>query len=92
MFADTAALGLGLDPIFGNARASGQPSDGIFGNPTVGLFNDSLNATKSISNAVFGGGELSQQDARALARTLAWQNLLGITQAYSLMISPLPEK
>ncbi|AAK86989.1 hypothetical protein EN41_17600 [Agrobacterium tumefaciens] len=72
------------------AAATELGSDAIFGNPSADLASSGIKAL-----SVFGqqahGKRFSQADARNLARILPFQNLNGISQLLSTMISPLPE-
>lgn len=89
MFIDMGARGVGADPIF-DFRTTGQSSDAIFGNPTVGLIDDASKATAGIAQLLSGEG--SQAGMRSVARVLPLQNFLPFTMMFNAMISGLPER
>ncbi|CDN47572.1 hypothetical protein [Neorhizobium galegae] len=76
-------------PIF-DARSTGLGSDAIFGNPSADLVDSSIKVL-GVAGQSLHGKAFSQADARTLARVLPFQNLNGIAQLLSTVISPLPE-
>lgn len=91
MMVDTIASPFreGMAPIF-DARNTQLGSDAIFGNPSVDLADAGLGIL-GVAGQQAHGKPFSQADARALARALPFQNLNGVAQFYSTLISPLPE-
>ncbi|RVI36668.1 hypothetical protein CN202_01795 [Sinorhizobium meliloti] len=79
-------------PVF-NFRTTEQGQDALLGNPTTGLiFSDAPSALASITQPLLRGREMSQQEARALARVMPFQNFLPISMLLNSMISDLPER
>ncbi|WP_313196210.1 hypothetical protein [Shinella zoogloeoides] len=76
-------------PIF-DARSTGLGSDAILGNPSADLLEGGFKALGVVGQSMHGKS-FSQADARNLARILPFQNLNGIAQLFSTMVSPLPE-
>lgn len=76
-------------PIF-DARSTGLGSDAILGNPSADLLDSGFQAL-GVAGQAMHGKAFSQADARNLARILPFQNLNGIAQLLSTVISPLPE-
>ncbi|MRN66408.1 hypothetical protein GJU92_07930 [Brucella sp. 10RB9213] len=81
---------LGFGPFFDN-RASQLGSDAITGNPSADLLAGVYKALDTFGQNVARGKTFSQADARNYLRLLAFNNLSGISQLSSLLISPLPE-
>jgi Phage tail lysozyme len=77
-------------PIF-DARNTQLKSDALWGNPTADLGDGIFQALETIGETAIRGKKFSQADARNLLRILPFQNLNGIAQLTSGMISPLPE-
>ncbi|WP_195706772.1 phage tail tip lysozyme [Brucella sp. 10RB9213] len=86
----TIAPPLGFGPFFDN-RASQLGSDAITGNPSADLLAGVYKALDTFGQNVARGKTFSQADARNYLRLLAFNNLSGISQLSSLLISPLPE-
>jgi hypothetical protein len=86
----TIAPPLGFGPFFDN-RSSQLGSDVITGNPSADLLAGGFKALDTFGQNVARGKEFSQADARNYLRLLPFNNLSGIAQLTSLMISPLPE-
>lgn len=89
MLFDTAASPILGHPVF-DARNTQLGSDAILGNPTADLLDSSVKSLAVIGD-VARGNTFSQADARTMARVLPFQNLNGIAQLFSGMISQLPE-
>lgn len=87
----------GQDPLF-DTRASGQPSQGLFSNPTVNAIDGVMRATRGITGFVTGSTGLTdentftQKDARAVINTLPFANFLPFVSITNLAVSNLPEK
>lgn len=91
MMVDSGTLAAGMDPVF-NFRSSGQSSDPIFGNPTVGLLNDSLRAIGGMVRAPLDSSySYSEQDFRRATSSLPWQNLSVIRNGLSAIGDLFPE-
>lgn len=91
MLVDTGVSFTGYDPLF-DFRTSAQPSDLLFGNPTMGLLNDMQKAGASVIQPMLTGRAVSQQDMRNWYRTLPYQNSMPLMNGFSLMISDMPER
>jgi len=90
MAVDSMVTLVGGRPFF-DARNTQLASNALWGNPTADLGDGISQAMEIIGETVFNGKRFSQADARNLLRILPFQNLNGITQLTSMMISPLPE-
>jgi len=76
-----------------DARASGQATDSILGNPLVGHLNQAFQAGKGWSNAVTGLQPPTQSTMRQTAQTLLpFSNWIGFSAVLNALISPLPSK
>lgn len=89
-FVDTGMRLTGHDPMF-DFRTTGQASDLWFGNPTIGLYNDVAAAFGAVSQTALGD-DLSQADARTIARPFAFQNALPFTMLLNASIGDLPRR
>jgi hypothetical protein len=89
MAVDTGLRPLGFQPVF-DARTTGQASDALFGNPSVGLFNDALKGIGGVAGMAHGN-PYSQADARSLGRVLPFGNFAPWTMTLNTMIRGLPE-
>ncbi|MGN6142076.1 MAG: hypothetical protein ACTHOP_00650, partial [Mesorhizobium sp.] len=91
MLLDTGVMFTGAQPMFGSTRTSGQPSDVLWGNPTMGLIDD----LRKASVAAFGigrDGPWSQQEVRAVTRVLPFANAVPLVVGLNALIGPaLPE-
>lgn len=76
------------EPLF-DARSTLLASDPLLGNPTVDLANSLHKAPGALARGM--GGSLTREDTDAIKRILPFQNLMGITQLYSTMVSDLPD-
>lgn len=90
MMVDSGLGILGLPQAF-DARSTGLPSNIWLGNPTSDLA-DSIPKATAVAGKALRNGHISQTDARTMARILPFQNLNGVAQLFSTMISPLPER
>ena len=86
---DTGAYALGGSPAF-DFRTSGQPSDAIFGNPTMSMIDDLSKASKGLVQPWVDGRERSQQEYRNMMRALPLATWLPATSLLSTMISSKP--
>ncbi|QWK78617.1 phage tail tip lysozyme [Ochrobactrum sp. BTU1] len=91
MMVDSVAPMLGFDPQFSATRTSGQTSDLLFGNPTMGLFDDIRTGVGGAATALREGEPMSQQTARTLMGLGLFQNFLPVTMGFNSLISDLPE-
>lgn len=92
ILAPASDLGWGMfadEPVF-DARTTMLASDPLWGNPTMDLIDSFSKGTSSIFHGLTTG-EFAQSDAGNVKRILPYQNLIGITQLYSTMVSDLPE-
>ncbi len=88
---DTASMFFTDDPTFAY-RSSGLQSNFITGNPSVQLISKGLSSAQAISRAVVNPDlQLSQGQARAAVSIAPYQNVLGIQQAFNLLIETRPE-
>ena len=88
--ADTAISPF-ADPIF-NYRTSGQPSNVLLGNPSMGLMNDIQAAGQGLLFPIFDGRPRSQQEYKAMMRVLPLQNFMPIQSLFSTMVSGAPQR
>lgn len=79
------------EPTF-DFRTTGQPMQGVTGNPSVGFANDVIGAARSIARPVIEDRSMSQEEARALQRVAPFQNFLPVTALLNSLIRGLPEK
>jgi hypothetical protein len=89
MVVDTASLFFRDKPIF-DARPSGQPSDILFGNPTVGLLSDLAKGSREAINSFAYGKPVTQDDLRGWSRLLPANNAIPIANLISATISDQP--
>lgn len=89
MFVDSAVTMAGFDPVF--TRVSGQHTDAFFGNPTIGLLNDTAKGISGIAANLADGNDVSQADVRNLAKMFPYQNWIPLQAILSTMISNIPE-
>jgi len=86
---DTGAYVVGGSPMF-DFRTSGQPTDAIFGNPTMSMLDDLSKASKGMIQPWMQGRERSQQEYRNIARIAPLATWLPWTQLLSTMVSDKP--
>jgi hypothetical protein len=90
MLVSSGQKAVGMDDFFGSIRASGSASDLWDGNTIKGLYNDASSAIKSGVDLATGNG--SQEGLRAIQRITPFGNAIGPIQAWSELISDLPER
>lgn len=96
MVTDTGLSAVGLNPVF-DYRSSGLDSGGLtltsfLGNPSRDLLDGALRATGGMSQAIMSDEyDFSQRDAQAFAKVTLFQNMFGVRNVISIIISPLPE-
>ncbi|MER8582674.1 hypothetical protein NKG95_28900 [Mesorhizobium sp. M1423] len=90
MLVDTGRYAAGYDGLFSYTRTTGQTSNMLFGNPTVGGIDDVMQASRGIAG-LFREGEWSQDEARSLARVSVFGNALPITMGLNGLIADLPK-
>lgn len=90
--ADTALSFTGFEPVFSHARTTGLASNLLTGNPSVDLVvNSGYKAGSGIvKSALHSDYDFSQQDARALAGSMAFQNAMVIRNGINMLTSTLP--
>lgn len=87
---DTVGMLAGADPLF--TRISGQATDAILGNPTVGLLNDAGAGVRGMMSSLWDdSNEISQADVRNLVKAFPFQNWIPLQALLSTMIKDLPE-
>ncbi|QDB99517.1 hypothetical protein [Mesorhizobium sp. 8] len=79
------------EPTF-DFRTTGQPMQGVTGNPTVGFANDVIGAMSSVARPAIEGRSMSQEEARAVQRLAPFQNFLPLSALFNSLISGLPER
>jgi hypothetical protein len=89
MFYDTGAYAVGGHPAF-DFRTTGNASDVIFGNATLGTIDDLSKASKGLVQPMIQGRQRSQQETRSIARIGPMATWLPWTQLLSTMISSQP--
>jgi hypothetical protein len=90
MLVDTGLYASGNDALFSYTRTTGQASNMLFGNPTMGGIDDLTQATRGVAG-LFRDGQWSQDEARSLTRILPFGNALPITMGLNAAISDLPK-
>lgn len=89
--ADSALAMAGQDPVFG-FRMSGQASNFLTGNPTFSLVDDAQKGLGTIGgNLLSGDNNMSQQDARNVAKAFPWGNWVPFIHLMNTMTRDLPE-
>ena len=92
ILAPAADIGWGMftdEPVF-DARTTMLASNPLWGNPTMDLIDGVSKATSSMVHGLTGE-QMAQTDTGNIKRILPFQNLMGITQLYSTLVSDLPE-
>lgn len=77
-------------PVF-DARNTQLQTSAPWGNPSMDLGDGIFQALETLGDVGFRNKKFSQADARNILRIMPFQNLNGIAQLTSGMISPLPE-
>ncbi|MGN6550539.1 MAG: phage tail tip lysozyme [Pararhizobium sp.] len=86
MVADTALMFAGVSPQFGSARASGQPTDAVFGSPAGSSVNDLATFTGGIVGSMAEDREMKASELRAGLRSLPFANWLPLVGLFETMI------
>lgn len=74
-------------------RLSGQPSDIIFGNPTLDFADRASKGAKGIAKSLIEGRSMTQAEAKALiSTTIPWSNFFAFQNAMSIIIDDLPKR
>jgi len=89
MLYDTSASFVGAPKI--DYRTSGSAGDAMFGNPTVGWFNDMANVSSGVIDSYKNDRELSQQELKAALRSTVG-NWIPLQIMFSSMIHDRPLK
>ena len=84
---DLVSFATTRDTVF-DGRTTGL--QGVWGNPTADLGDKSMEALGTLS-ATLQGDEMSKQGAYAMRSILPFQNLIGITHMFNLMVADLPQ-
>lgn len=87
---DSALAMAGQAPVF-NFRNTGLPSNALFGNPTMSLLDDASKAGGGWINPLLHGREMSQQEARSLARMAPFSTAMPMVWALNGMVADRPE-
>ena len=90
MLVDSGLYLSGVNPVF-DFRTSGQPSDILFGNPTMSMIDDFARGSKGLVQPFIDGRQRSQQEYRNMMRSLPLQNWLPIGTLLSTMVQNQPE-
>lgn len=89
----TEDFGFDTEPMFGNVRSSGSPSDAWLGTPVVDQIASMKGAVKGLNNWATGEEEFTQNTARHMLRALPIPtNYIPMTAAFSALIEDLPKK
>lgn len=89
--ADTVVYFAGYEPVFAYGRTTGLASGGITSNPTLDLADKVMRGGKGvIAPFVQDDYAFSQQDARAITGSLAFQNAMVIRNGLEALNSSLP--
>jgi muramidase (phage lysozyme) len=87
---DTGAMLSGLNPVF-DFRTTGQPTDVLFGNPTMGLIDDLKKASRGVVTPVLEGRSRAQDEYRNIARVFPLQNWMPFVNLLSTMVHDEPK-
>ncbi|MGF6226215.1 hypothetical protein QFZ27_000170 [Inquilinus ginsengisoli] len=90
MLMDSALTLGGQAPVF-DFRNTGLPSNFLFGNPTMSLLDDASKAGGGWINPILHGRQMSQQEARNLARMVPFSTAMPMVWALNGMTRDLPE-
>lgn len=89
---DTAMYPIGLDPVFGYSRTTGQASDFVSGSPVFGFVDDAQLAVRGLSTAAWDSDyDLSQKDVQRVQNLMPFANALGLRNSFYIATSGLPE-
>lgn len=84
---DTALAATPMGPLFINARSSGQASDALGGSAPISLMNDAVSTLKGITESLWDGRDLSQQELRTGLKATPFGNHWGAMMLLNSMIS-----
>ncbi|PLP55550.1 hypothetical protein CYK37_30125 [Mesorhizobium loti] len=91
MLLDTGLYASGQNSLFSYTRTTGQASNMLFGNPTMGGLDDLTQATRGVAG-LSRDGQWSQEEARSLTRILPFGNSLPIVMGLNALISDMPKR
>jgi hypothetical protein len=91
MVADTVLSATPAGPLF-DSRVSGQPSDFLFGNPTIGLLNDATKTSKALMTSTWSGVPMTQAQLRDLQRLTIFGNTMPLLQTYNAAMADRPSR
>lgn len=89
MIMDTALLATPIGPQFGSARASGSPTDAIFGSPAVGHAQSMMRFTKGAIDSTLEGRDMAQSELKEGMRSIS--NFIPISMWFANMIEDRPK-
>lgn len=91
--ADTVLPFAGVDPIFGATRSTGGSYNlfSLDGNPTIDLVNSSAKGLMGLTRSMGSGHQFSQQDAKAMQRTMLFNNFIPLQIIMNGWIKSLPK-
>ncbi|MGC4025831.1 MAG: hypothetical protein QM744_12165 [Mesorhizobium sp.] len=92
MIADSALQFTAWGPQFGNARASGSPTDAWLGTPAVDHINSVKRFAVGAQKAVMEGEEMTRGQILSGLRALPLGNFIPITAALGALIKDWPER
>jgi len=91
MVADTVLSATPAGPLF-DSRVSGQPSDFLFGSPTIGLLNDAAKTSKALMTSTWNGVPMTQAQLRDLQRLSIFGNTMPLLQTYNAAMADRPSR
>ena len=87
MVTDTLLSATPVGGVFTNARASGTSSDALGGSAPVDLFNGAFGSIRAITESLWDGRDLSQQELRGMQRITPFGNHMGFVSLLNSMIT-----
>ena len=87
---DTLTGVVGFKPTFDGFRNSGLASGAVSGNPVVSMVDKGLKGIGGLAQAPFGD-KFTQAEAKGLWQLLPFQNALGLSELFGMLIDGLPE-
>jgi hypothetical protein len=91
MFLDSLLQFTPLGPQFGQARASGSPTEAFFGSPAVDNINGGLRFIRGATSAAWEGEKLTQSHLRAGLRLAPLGNWIPLTAIFGMLIQDREE-
>ena len=91
MVIDSALMFTPIGPQFGSARASGSPTDAVFGSPTGGWIEEASKGSKALIESVAEDRELAQSELKMLNRAFVpMGNFVPLASLFAHLIQDRP--